>query len=131
MAEVAGGQYLCLSLAAVYLQFGRLPPDQLQTTSNGLSLFSREVPFEDFESMRINYVGGGSSFARITFGDLIAGRFDQSLVRNKIVLIGLTATGSDVHPAPIGRLNGIEIQANALDTLLRAQFLQPVGNSTK
>jgi adenylate cyclase len=126
---VTGEQYPALSLAAFYLQFGRQPPSVLETTDGNLPLLGRNVPLEDFQTMRINYVGGEESFDHVSFSDVVAGNFDESLVRGKVVLVGLTAPGGDTHSTPlIGRADGIEIHANSLDTLLRARFLEPVGD---
>lgn len=80
--------------------------------------------------MRINYVGGQGSFDRIPFNDVVGGSFDESLVRGKVVFVGLTAAGADIHSAPlIGGADGVEIHANSLDTLLRARFLQPTDDT--
>jgi len=126
---VSGEQYPALSLAAFYLQFGRRPPPVLETRGDTLPLLGRDVPLEDFETMRINYVGDQGSFGHVPFNDVVAGNFDESLVRGKAVFVGLTAAGADIHSTPlIGGADGVEIHANALDTLLRARFLQPVSD---
>jgi adenylate cyclase len=131
ISTTGGTMYPAISFAAMYMQFGHAPPGDLQPTSHGLSVFGRTVPLEDSSLMRINYAGTKGSFQYISFNDLVEGRVDPSSLRNKIVLVGLTAGAGDVHPAPIGRLNGVEIQANALNTLLHAQFLQPVRAGTE
>jgi adenylate cyclase len=127
----AGGeQYPALSLAAFYLQFGRQPPPVLETRGDTLPLLGRNVPLEDFQTMRINYVGAQGSFDHVPFNDVVAGNFDESLVRGKAVFVGLTATGADIHSTPlIGGANGVEIHANSLDTLLSARFLEPVNDT--
>lgn len=124
-----GEEYLALSLAAFYLQFGRQPPPVLESSGDTLPLFGRTVPLEDFQNMRINYTGGQESFAHIPFNEVMTGGFDESLVRGKAVLVGVTATGTDVHSAPLlESAAGVEIHANSLDTLFRARFLEPVGD---
>ena len=80
--------------------------------------------------MRIRFVGSQDSFLHLSYGDIIEGRFDPSLVRNKIVLVGMTATaGSDFQRSPISSapVPGIDLHANALDTLLRARFLEEIS----
>ncbi|NIV29802.1 MAG: CHASE2 domain-containing protein, partial [Anaerolineae bacterium] len=55
---------------------------------------------------------------------------DPPAVRNKVVLVGETAAGTgDRHKTPVASapLPGLYLHANALDTLLRARFLQDVG----
>ena len=130
VGRVGGGQYPALSLAAFYLQFGRRPPPVLETKGDTLPLLGRTVPLEDFQTMRINYVGGEGNFDHVPFNDVVAGDFDESVVRGKAVFVGLTATGADTHSTPlIGGAHGVEIHANSLDTLLRARFLEPVNGT--
>ena len=130
VSDVNGREFPAMSLAALYLQFGRQPPSVLETDGNKLEVLGRTVPLEDHRTMRINYVGGQESFAVIPFLSVIGGDFDPSLVEGKAVLVGLTAAGIDVHAAPlIGRAAGVEILANSLDTLLRARFLHPLRDS--
>ena len=66
-------------------------------------------------------------------GDIISGNFDPSLVKNKIVLIGMTATGEqDIWPIPnsAGEVPGVEIHAAAMDTILRQNYITPVDMIT-
>ncbi|MDP9238080.1 MAG: adenylate/guanylate cyclase domain-containing protein [Chloroflexota bacterium] len=120
-----GSRYPALALAALYVQFGRPIPDVVSPESGSLPLFGRSVPVERNETLRVNYVGGRAKFPTLTFGQLLSGEFDASMVRDKIVLVGLDASGVDRHSAPLlNNAAGIEIHANAIDTLLRARFLR-------
>ena len=123
-----GNQYPALSVAAMSLQFERTPPDTFDFADDTLDLFGRTVPVEQHSALRINYIGGIDQFPHLRFDDVLEGRFDPSLVRNKVVLVGITATATDIHSAPLlEQASGMEIHANALDTLLRARFLRPAG----
>lgn len=125
IADTRGNVYPALSLAAFYLQFGQLPPEEFAATDGSLPLFGRSVPIESHRTMRINYTGGLNSFPHLAFDDVLAGDFNPSLVDGKIVLVGVVATGIDRHSTPLlGNAAGIEIHANALDTLLRDRFLR-------
>ncbi|MEA2492766.1 MAG: adenylate cyclase, partial [Thermoleophilaceae bacterium] len=58
-------------------------------------------------------------------GSVSPGRF-----HNKLVVIGLTARDTDRHRTPLGgdqRMSGPEIQANALDTIMRGASLRDVS----
>lgn len=126
--EVDGSQYPAMALAVLYLQLGQPLPPGFQPEGDHLEVLDRDVPIEDGATMRINYLGGTSSFTTIPFTEVVDGSFDAELVRHKAVLIGTTASGIDVHSAPLeGRTSGLEIHANALDTLLRARFLEPAS----
>ena len=127
-ADTNGEQYPALALAAFSLQFGRQPAELSVPNEDSLSLPGRDVPLEDNTTMRINYVGGQESFDFLPFSQAVSGRFDAALVDDKVAFVGLTATGADRHSAPLlGNAAGVEIQANTLDTLFRANFLRPYG----
>lgn len=80
-----------------------------------------------YQNMRINYVGGPNSFKIYSFNDVLAGPVDTRVFKGKIVLIG--ATAADLHDAqttPTSGSNpmaGVEIQANAIQTILDGRFL--------
>lgn len=123
-----GQQYASLALSAFYLQFGLTIPDTFDLAEDGLKLPGRTIPLEDDFSLRINYVGGVDRFSSIDFSDVLEGRFDPGLVDGKVVFIGVFAPGADIHSAPLlDQASGVELHANALDTLFRARFLRPVG----
>ncbi len=128
--DAEGREYPALSLAALYLFFLQVPPEQLPLDGGSLDVLGREVPLGEAASMRINYVGGDDRFASIPYWKVISGEFEAADVRNKVVLVGETAAGTgDRHQTPLGSapLPGLYLHANALDTLLRARFLQEVG----
>lgn len=127
--DASGNQYFGLSTAALFLQFGREPPPVLETEGGSAHLLGREVPLEKFGTVRVNYVGGAGSFAHVSFVEVVEGTFDPALVEGRVVLIGQTATGADVHSAPLlDAAAGVQIHANTLDTLFRARFLRPVDD---
>lgn len=76
--------------------------------------------------------GSGSSNASlkvISFADIAEGRFNSSMLQNKIVLVGVTALGVDPmrtpfhHKAPT---SGVFLHAAILDNLLNQRFLNPL-----
>ena len=69
----------------------------------------------------IDYVGPHGSFPTVSFGDVYDGKIPPSFFKNKIVLIGATAPSlQDLHPTPTDpSMSGVEIQANAINTILR------------
>ncbi|MBM4461790.1 MAG: adenylate/guanylate cyclase domain-containing protein [Chloroflexi bacterium] len=114
-SDVSGGTYSSFSTAIVSVARGEPPPD---------------IPTDSSRGMRINYVGGPGSFPRISYKDVITGDFDPRLVRGKIVLIGTTAVGSgDLFstPAPGGQMYGVEVHANAIDTIITGKFVADSG----
>jgi adenylate cyclase len=87
----------------------------------------RAIPTVEWGRMRINYLGppttpeGGGPVAMLSFADVLAGRFDAALVRDRIALVGLAIRGIDEHSTPTTaetRMWGVEILASAVETIL-------------
>jgi hypothetical protein len=59
--------------------------------------------------------------------DIIQNNFDPAVVKDKLVLVGMEASGwTDYWVTPVSteKMYGVEIHANALDTMLKGTFLQ-------
>lgn len=73
--------------------------------------------------------GGHRPFRILSFVDVLEGRFDAAVVRDRIVLIGPTIQGVDEHPTPTTsdtRMWGVEILASAVETILHQRYLAPL-----
>lgn len=68
----------------------------------------------------IDFAGPQDTIAHLSFADLLDGDFDRRLVRDRVVLVGVTsAAQQDFHPTPYGhQMSGVEINANAIQTIL-------------
>lgn len=75
----------------------------------------------------IDYAGPVDTLPRVSFSDVLRGRVDPKRFRDKIVLVGATApVFQDVHETTAGPgMSGVEIQANAIATVLNDLPLQP------
>jgi HD-GYP domain-containing protein (c-di-GMP phosphodiesterase class II)/CHASE2 domain-containing sensor protein len=82
----------------------------------------------------IDFRGGPDTFTAISFSDVHDGRFDRSLLRGKIVVVGAgAATLQDMHgTATSGNdlMSGPELQANALWTALHGNPLRSLPDWT-
>lgn len=91
----------------------------------------RRIPIEN-GSYLINYAQESYSIPTISFTDLVRGELEPGTVTDKIVLIGPTAAIlQDRHFTPIDEevpMPGVEIQANAIQTILDNAFLRHQGN---
>ena len=69
----------------------------------------------------IDYVGPAGTVHTVSFADVYTGKIPASFFRGKIVVIGPTASDlQDLHPTPTdAEMPGAEVQANAIDTVLR------------
>jgi adenylate cyclase len=75
----------------------------------------------------INYRGRDHTFPYYSIADVAKRTFPKGTFRDKIVLVGASATGiGDTRSTPYGYFNfpGIEIHANVIDNMLHDNFLQ-------
>jgi adenylate cyclase len=97
------------------------------------------IPTNSRGEMEVNYLGPRGTFPSFSISDLLEKSLNKELkerVRNKIVLIGATATAlEDLKPTPFDpALPGVEIHATVIDNILSHRFLSqpswvPVADS--
>jgi len=111
-------------IASLYLSKD-LPGD----LSDGLTFDDRRVPLNN-KNLTINYNGPAGTYptysaSRVVEGDVLLE--DPSAFKDKIVLIGATTdTLQDLYATPFSsaqRTPGVEIVANAIDTILTGRYL--------
>ncbi|MFO1351315.1 MAG: EAL domain-containing protein [Gammaproteobacteria bacterium] len=82
--------------------------------------------------MLLPYAGAPGRFARMSYAAVLSPDFDARAVRDKFVLVGVTAAGlSDLFPTPVSiqgnTMPGVELHANVFDALRRGAVLEPLG----
>ncbi len=83
------------------------------------------------ERIRIAYIGGARTFLTISLADVVAGTVPESVINDAYVLIGATAPSlRDVFETPFGFMPGVEIHANALQTMREGVYLSDVAPMT-
>jgi adenylate cyclase len=127
IAKSSAGQiYPSLTLAVLYRHFSTSPPQEYPLEDGAVYLLSRDIPVDTSYGLRINFAADYAQRPYVSYGDIISGDFDQSIVKNKIVLIGMTATGeldTWAIPTSAAKVPGIFVHAGAMDTILTARFL--------
>jgi adenylate cyclase len=122
-----GGQYessLALTTVAKYLRRPQVfdsSPDK-----NHVTLAGRDIPLHGY-NMLINYSDSSSvGFQTVSYTDVLKGAFEPDIFKDKIVLIGVTALGfGDIYWTPMGQaLSGVEIHAQATNTILSGRFIK-------
>lgn len=129
----SGQVYPALTLAALYRLFSMPLPQEYPLENGTVNLLARDIPVDPSYCLRINFSADNAKRPYISYGDVISGNFDPSLVKNKMVLIGMTATGEPdtwAIPTSASKVPGVFIHAGAMDTILRERFLTEPGIGT-
>lgn len=88
--------------------------------------FVRTVPY------LIPYAGGRQHFRTVPFAAVLDGSVPDEFFRNRIVLVGATATGlSDVYATPFAEsgalMPGVELNGNIIQALISGRAIEPAG----
>lgn len=91
----------------------------------GVVLDDRMIPIDRRGNIRINFAGGRRNVIRVSAADLLEGRAAADLLADKVVLVGLTASGLDGrYPTPAGRtFSGVDVHAQLAETMLSGRFI--------
>lgn len=122
-----------LGLAAVAEYLRRPEVFESPIENNRLPLAGRSIPLDSLNGMIINYVAGSADsgapagFQTVSYVDTARGDVDLRIFKDSIVVVGATASGiGDTFWTPTGRMmNGVDIHANTIHTILAGDFLQP------
>jgi adenylate cyclase len=120
-------------LVLVALQHYRDRPPLCLTLSQagveGIRLGEQEIPVDRFGRLLINYLGPPGAFPVFSAADVLAGRLPPDALKDKIALVGATATGIyDLRVTPFsGVAPGLEIQATVMANILQGDFLRTPG----
>jgi len=113
-------------MAVLCSLFAQPPPQGNAMENGGLHVLGRWVPVDNSGNMIVNFGGTPGTYQRLSYQSVVEGNFDPAMVEHKVVLIGMTATAEpDFWITPISpqKMSGVEIHANAIDTILRQRFL--------
>jgi signal transduction histidine kinase len=134
LASVNGNEYLSFSLAA-YMAYLRIPPssldDVMRVTPERLYLTpERSLPIDENGIWLQYYFGeasekGAATFATASVAGVLSGAYDPAMFADKLVIIGVMngAGLTDRYFVPLGNImTGVEIQANAVESLLQGAF---------
>ncbi|MBI5892491.1 MAG: adenylate/guanylate cyclase domain-containing protein [Deltaproteobacteria bacterium] len=120
--------YPHISLEAVRKYLGS-PPLILNVAQYGVDSINIgnkvNIPTDERGRLLINFRGPQKTFPHYSFSDVVDGLVPTDALKNKIVLVGATATGIyDMRVIPFaGTFPGIEIHANIIDNIIQGDFL--------
>ena len=110
-------------LARLYLNAS--PPSD--PTPEGLTFNGQRVPL-DAGRLLVNFAGPSGTYPTYSAARVVLGDYSPEIFRDKIVLIGITSdTIPDNYATPFSaqvRTPGVEIVANAADTLINQRYLR-------
>ncbi len=119
--------YPHLSLEAVR-KYADSPPLFLNVAGYGvdsISIGNETIPTDEKGRLLINFRGPQKTFPHYSFSDVVDGVVPVDDLKDKIVLVGATATGIyDMRVMPYeGTFPGVEIHANIIDNILQGDFI--------
>jgi adenylate cyclase len=88
------------------------------------------VRTDDLSRLMVNYHGPARTYPYISFADAALNKFPKGTFKDKIVLVGASATGiGDLRATPFRSFDfpGTEIHANLVDNILNQQFIVQRG----
>jgi len=126
-----------LALASVAEYLRRPEPINIPAGDYVVSFAGRFIPVNSNNEMVINYIDHQQesreiiNLQTVSFVDVLNGVTGPSLFHDKIVIIGATASGlADHFWTPMGlKMNGVEIHASAINTILTDDFLKPAPDA--
>ena len=122
--------YPSLALASAWRALGH-PQLVVEATPDRVAvrLGDLDVPVDRSGRLLIDFPGPAGTFPSFSIADFLAGRVDPSRIRDRIVLVGVTATAVfDLRATPFGPVTpGLEVQAATLDNLLTGRFVTRPG----
>ncbi len=122
-----------LALTAIAKYLRRSQAIESPIKDNSLPFAGRTISLDDSGSMLINYTDDSAAplnFETVSYVDVLRDNISSVSFQDKIVVIGVTATGlGDTFWTPMGRImNGVELHAAAMQTILSGNFLRPVSS---
>jgi adenylate cyclase len=117
--------YPSTALRIVQLFAGVRWRDVVLELGRGVSIGSERIATDPYMRLAVNYLGPRGSFRAVSLAALISGKVQPALLRNRIVIIGATATGlADTFETPFTTvLPGVERLATVVDSMLHARAL--------
>lgn len=136
--SIDGQQYDSLAMVALSNFLGSENSEQAVVENGCLSFAGRQIPVEEDGEMHVYYAGPPAqpeqtTFSMVQYQDVLAGTIPAELLRDKIVLVGITATAEpDRYLTPVshGRpMYGVEILANVIESIWSDRFIRTPGTA--
>ncbi len=93
---------------------------------DGIQMGKRFIPTDESGQLLINYLGPKPKiFPHVSISDILSGKVASGTFKDKLVLIGATATGTyDLRSTPVSAVYpGVAIHATVIDNILTQDFI--------
>ncbi|RJP91430.1 MAG: CHASE2 domain-containing protein [Desulfobacteraceae bacterium] len=92
---------------------------------DGIQIGDLQVPTDEKGRIMVNYRGTSKTFPHLSATDILQGRVPAERIKDKLVLVGVTAIGIyDLRVTPFDtNFPGVEIKANLIDSILSQDYL--------
>jgi adenylate cyclase len=116
---------LPISILLQYLEWPMLSLKIADFGVESVRLDDLVIPTDETGRLLINFMGPAGTFPHYSVSDILYERLPPDLFKNKIVLVGATATGIyDMRVTPFSAVYpGVEIHATVIDNILHQNFL--------
>ena len=120
---------LSLALLQQYLGWPMVSLKMAEYGVEGIKMGGIEIPTDESGRVLINFLGPLKTFPIYSITDIVNNRLDPSLFKDKIVLVGATATGIyDLRVTPFSTVYpGVGIHATVIDNILHQNFIRRPG----
>ncbi|MBE9546976.1 MAG: adenylate/guanylate cyclase domain-containing protein [Proteobacteria bacterium] len=119
-------QPLSISVLLQYMDWPMVTLKMADFGVEGIRIDGIDIPTNESGKMLINYLGSPKTFSHYSITDIINGRLEPGLFKDRIVLVGATAIGIyDLRVTPFSTVfPGIEVHATVIDNILHQSFLK-------
>jgi len=116
---------LSLEIIRIVLGSNKLIINYFNDGIENIMLKNLKIPTDIHGRMIINYRGKPKTFKYLSAVDILNNKFNKKDIEGKIILIGTSASGIlDLRATPFSPFTpGVEIHANAIDNMLKQDFL--------
>ncbi len=130
---IAYPEWPAFALAILDIAAGNL---QKNTADKQAVVSSRSSTWVRDDEVLLSFAGRPGHFRRISCAAFMEPDFDPGLLRDKIVLVGTTASSlGDTLPTPVSGeslfMSGVEINANLVDALDHNLIIKPMGRNAR
>jgi adenylate cyclase len=128
---IGADAYPSLALEAAWYARGR-PPLVVEVVQNrvaGISFGDQILSTDARGEALLSFPGPAGTIPHVSVADILAGTVAPDQMRDRIAIVGVTATGVfDLRATPFAPVYpGAEVQATALDNILRNRFITRPG----